>query len=156
MSKAHFTNQKICYFVLSLVLLSILTFTNVASAHAATTHAKNPAGCTNTIAYQGNNSIGAYTVYLTVHYVKGFLCNVYLYSTVQAFVEQGNSTNLRICAGEVPENLHRAEVCHDYSGSAPLGGWLSPAFNSYNWTFNGCKGYGDILNHVGISSNNGC
>lgn len=152
-------NRRVFDLVLSLALLSVLTLTNVASAHAAASSTTQPRGCTNTIAYQGNNSDSSlgYTVYLTVHYVKGVGCYSYLYSTAQAYVKQGYSTNIRVCAGHAPEHSHGFEVCSDFAaGSAPLGGWLSPTLNSYHWTFNGCQGYADIINHVGLASNNGC
>lgn len=83
--------------------------------------------------------------------------SIFIYNLKRdTYVAQGHSFNIRVCTGEAPESGHAHEVCHDYSGYAPLHGWSSPFFSSYNWVTYGCDGYADILNHVGIASHTGC
>lgn len=162
MIQSRLAVKKFFYLTCSLVLVGVFTLISGASVHAAALHTKAPhisipAGCTDVTRFQGTNtdSTGIYTVYLEVHEVEDIGCYS-LYTVTQAYVAEGYSYNIRICTGATPESLHTAEVCHDYSGYAPLHGWSSPLFRSYNWAGHTCDGYADIIGHVSIASHLGC
>jgi len=151
------------FLVLLLALLGATSVIMVQPAHAAKSLptkslAVKPASCANTTEFQGTNTdrTGVYTVYLEVHYVWSFGCFPYLYTAAQAYVAEGNSYNIKVCTGEVPEAAHAAEICNTYSGYAGLHGWASPFFDSYKWDTYGCGGYADIEGHVNIQSGTGC
>lgn len=104
----------------------------------------------------GTDSSGVYGVNAYLYFVTGCGSNYYLGEGL-AYVQQGYSFNIRLCVGQAPESNHGHEVCHDYSGTAPLHGWYSPLVDSFPWTGNSwCESYSDIIGHVGVVSGFGC
>lgn len=144
---------------LVLLLIGGVIIATPPMAHAATSHTVKPASCTGDVTtFQGinNDPTNVYTIALEVHRRDRSNGCVPYYTLTQAFVAEGYSFNIRVCTGEAPESSHQSEVCHDYSGYAPLHGWYSPTFTSYPWSYGGCDGYADIIGHVSITSHVGC